>query len=87
MKKIILTLALASSSLLLNSCATNSSGITAQAGVTPYPLKTCVVTDSKLGSMGDPVTKIYNGQEIKFCCAPCVKKFENNQAKYLAKLK
>lgn len=38
------------------------------------------------GSMGKVVTKVYDGQEIKFCCKPCVAKFEKNPAKYLAKL-
>jgi len=53
----------------------------------PYPLKVCLVTDNELGSMGKVITKVYDGREIKFCCKPCVKKFEANQAKYLAKLK
>lgn len=57
------------------------------AATASYPLKVCLVTDNKLGSMGAPVTKIYNKQEIKFCCNPCVKKFDANPAKYLAKLK
>ncbi|MBL9152873.1 MAG: hypothetical protein JNK37_10320 [Verrucomicrobiales bacterium] len=52
-----------------------------------YPLKTCIVTDNELGSMGRAVTKVYDGQEIKFCCKPCVAKFEKNPAKYLSKLK
>ncbi len=64
----------------------SSLGLQAAAGVKPYPLKTCLVSGNTLGSMGDPVTKVYDGQEIKFCCKPCVKKFEANQAKYLAKL-
>ena len=51
-----------------------------------YPKKTCLVTDNELGSMGTPVTKVYEGQEVKFCCKPCVKKFEKNPAKYLGKL-
>ena len=51
-----------------------------------YPLNTCLVTDNELGSMGKVITKVYDGQEIKFCCKPCVKKFEKNPAKYLAKL-
>jgi YHS domain-containing protein len=53
----------------------------------PYPLKTCIVTDNKLGSMGTPVKKVHEGQEVIFCCKPCVKKFEANPAKYLTKLK
>lgn len=53
----------------------------------PYPLAKCLVSGNDLDSMGGPITKVYNGQEIKFCCKPCIKKFEANQAKYLAKLK
>ena len=33
------------------------------------------------------IVKVYNGQEIKFCCKPCIEKFEADQAKYLANLK
>ena len=58
----------------------------AAAEVKPYPLKTCLVSGNELGSMGKPITKVYGSQEIKFCCKPCIKKFEANQAKYLAKL-
>ena len=36
--------------------------------------------------MGNPVTKVYDGQEVKFCCRPCVAKFEANPSKYLSKL-
>ena len=62
-------------------------GISLQAAdVKPYPLKTCVVSGNELGTMGKPITKVYNDQEIKFCCKPCVKKFDANPAKYLAKL-
>ena len=55
--------------------------------VRPYPFKTCLVTDNALGSMGDPITKIYEGRELKFCCAPCVEEFEANPAAFLSKLK
>lgn len=51
-----------------------------------YPKNTCIVTDNKLGSMGRIITKTHEGQEVKFCCKPCVKKFENNPQKYLSKL-
>ena len=53
----------------------------------PYPLKTCIVTGNDLGSMGKVLTRTHEGREIKFCCKPCVKKFEANPAKYLQKLK
>lgn len=58
----------------------------APAAAKPYPLTTCIVTDEKLDSMGGPLTKVYDGQEVKFCCKGCVKDFEKDQAKYLVKL-
>ena len=64
------------------SCATNSSS----AGTKPYPLEECIVTGNELGSMGDPITIVHEGQEVKFCCKPCVSKFKANPQKYLAKL-
>lgn len=78
--KTIALLALAS--LFLASCAST----TASSGVKPYPKETCIVTDNKLGSMGDPVTMVYKGQEVKFCCQPCVAKFNKDPGKYLSKL-
>jgi FtsP/CotA-like multicopper oxidase with cupredoxin domain len=53
----------------------------------PYPLKTCIVSDNDLDSMGGPVTKVHKGQEVKFCCKPCVKKFDADPEKFLGKLK
>ena len=73
-----LTLALLSSLLLGASLAS--------AAPIAYPLKTCVVSGNELGSMGKPITKIYQNQEIKLCCKPCIKKFDANPAKYLGKL-
>lgn len=55
--------------------------------LTPYPLDTCIVTDNKLGSMGDPLTIEHENQEIKLCCKPCEKKFKKDPEKYLIKLK
>lgn len=69
--------------LLIAACASTKSSDSA---VRPYPLDTCVIMDSKLGSMGDPITKVYDGQEIKFCCQPCVEEFERNPEEYLARL-
>ena len=54
--------------------------------VKAYPLKTCIVTDNKLGSMGTPVTLYHGTQEIKVCCKPCVRKFKSQPEKYLGKL-
>lgn len=66
----------------LASCA----GSSTTSGAKPYPKDVCIVTDNKLGSMGDPITIVHEGQEIKFCCKPCVAKFQANPAKYLSKL-
>ncbi|MBL8886474.1 MAG: hypothetical protein JNK16_07425 [Phycisphaerales bacterium] len=52
----------------------------------PYPLSTCPISGGKLGSMGDPVVKNYDGREVRFCCNSCPPKFEKDQAKSMAKL-
>jgi YHS domain-containing protein len=52
----------------------------------PYPLKTCLVADEKLGEMGEPYVFVYQGQEIKFCCKGCRKDFDKEPAKFMKKL-
>lgn len=52
----------------------------------PYPLKTCIVTDEKLGDHGQPYAFVHQGQEIKLCCEDCRKDFDKEPAKYLSKL-
>jgi len=71
---------------ILTLAAVSALLVTAVSAAKRYPLDYCLVTDNELGSMGKVVTKVYDGQEIKFCCRPCVAKFEKNPAKYLAKL-
>ena len=92
MKKLIryTTLALAAGLLIAcsstggSSTAGNSSSFTR--GVKPYPLKTCLVTGNDLDSMGGERRIVHEGQEVKFCCNPCVAKFKKNPSKYLAQL-
>jgi len=72
-----------SSSPSAESAATQA---TAMAEQQAYPLDVCVVSGGKLGAMGDPVIYHYEGREVRFCCSSCVKKFEADPAKYLAKL-
>ncbi len=50
-----------------------------------YPIDYCIVSGEKLGEMGDPVTKVYDGREVKFCCNMCPEKFEKDQAKFMKK--
>ena len=52
----------------------------------PYPLKTCVVSEEKLGEMGDPYVFTYEGREIKLCCKSCLKDFKKDTAKYIKKI-
>ena len=81
---------LAALTLILASCASSDPhaghDMASMAGVKPYTKDTCIVTDNKLGSMGDPITIVHEGQEVKFCCKPCVAKFKANPDKYLANL-
>ena len=51
-----------------------------------YPLKTCVVSDEKLGDMGDPYVFTQDGQEVKLCCKSCLKDFKKDSAKYMKKI-
>jgi YHS domain-containing protein len=78
MKTLTLTL------LLLTLAACNSAP--KKNAVTPYTSDTCIVMESKLGSMGDPIVKVYNGREVKFCCEPCVEEFEADPEFYFAEL-
>ncbi len=52
----------------------------------PYLLSTCPISGEKLGGMGDPVVKIYNGREVKFCCAMCTPRFEKDLKASFAKI-
>lgn len=54
--------------------------------VSIYPLDTCPVSGEKLGEMGDPVVRVYDGREVRFCCPKCVAKFEANKKKYFAEI-
>ena len=53
----------------------------------PYPLKTCVVSDEKLGGdMGEPYVFTHEGRQIKLCCKSCLKDFKKDTAKYMKKI-
>lgn len=56
------------------------------AAVKPYPLDVCIVSGEKLGSMGEPITMVHEGQEIKFCCDSCPPKFNEDPEKHLGQL-
>ena len=52
----------------------------------PYALSVCAVSGEPLGSMGDPVIKVYDGREVRFCCASCVKTLEKDPEKAFAEI-
>lgn len=52
----------------------------------PYTLATCPISGAKLGAMGDPIIKTYEGREVRFCCAGCIDKFEANVKEGFAKI-
>lgn len=56
------------------------------ANVKAYPVDWCIVTGEKLGSMGDPVSRTYQGQEVKFCCKHCIEEFDKTPTMYLARI-
>ncbi len=49
----------------------------------PWPLNTCIVAESKLGSMGKPIVYNHEGREVKFCCKKCLAKFIADPETYL----
>jgi hypothetical protein len=50
-----------------------------------YPLTTCVVSGEALGD--DRVAYKWGDTEVQFCCPDCVKDFEKEPEKYLAKIR
>lgn len=88
-----LIIALTSTTFLAISCTKQESTTTGtdtpavsteSTAAKPYPLDICLVSGEKLGSMGDPVVIVHEGQEIKFCCDSCLPKFKENPEKYLS---
>ena len=56
-----------------------------------YPLKTCVVSDEELGSMGKPFEVFYKqagkaDRKVLLCCSNCEEGFLKDPAKFVAKL-
>ena len=64
----------------------NDTESNASAKADGYPLKVCVVSGEELGGMGEPYIHNHEGVTVKFCCKPCLKKFNKEPEVYLAKL-
>ena len=84
----VLLTGLAAGTLGIRAADTNVPAASASkdAKAIPYPLTTCVVSGDKIGGdMGKPITLVYKGQEMKFCCKDCVKDFNKNPQKWMKK--
>lgn len=91
MKKTLLTIAtltlLVGSPALVRAADTNTPSASTNAPAKPYPLDYCIVSGDKFdGDMGKPIVMVYKGQEMKFCCADCPKKFKKDPDKYMKML-
>ena len=49
----------------------------------PWPLDTCIVSGGTLGSMGEPLIKLHEGREVRFCCEGCIANFDADPVSYL----
>jgi YHS domain-containing protein len=65
---------------VLASCLMLGSVPRAVAPPEPYALSVCPISGKALGAMGDPVVRLYEGREVRFCCAECPVKFEADRA-------
>lgn len=53
--------------------------------VTPYPFTTCAVNRRDLN--GRPkYRRVYQGQEVLFCCTPCVKTFDMSPDPFMPRI-
>lgn len=89
MKRMRLHLALGTVTVALGVAGCQDTGSKPAAAAGPaktYPLDVCIVSGEKLGSMGDPIVLVHEGQEVKFCCKSCKPDFEKEPAKFLSKL-
>ena len=64
----------------------NDTESNASAKADGYQLKVCVVSGEELGGMGELYVHNHEGVTVKFCCEPCLKKFNKEPEVYLAKL-
>lgn len=48
----------------------------------PYTLPTCPISGEPIDHEGEPVVRVIEGREVKFCCGDCAEKFASDPAKY-----
>lgn len=54
------------------------------AEVKPYPIDHCLIMGDKVDK--DSVTETYQGQEFRFCCKGCIRKFKKDPDKFVKML-
>ena len=86
-----LLLAVLPASLALAADAKKTDAEIINAARASYPLKTCLVSNEPLGSMGEAAGHIHRAagkpdRVVFFCCAGCSDDFKADPAKFLKKL-
>lgn len=51
-----------------------------------YPVKACLVSGEELGSMGEPVDRLYGTTLVRLCCKGCVRAFDKDPEALVAKV-
>lgn len=52
------------------------------AQIASYPTKACPVSGEALGSMGDPIDRLYGTKLVRLCCKGCIKSYDKDPAKF-----
>jgi hypothetical protein len=69
-------------------CGMTPTAAAVSTNAVPDLLTTCPVSGDKLdGDMGKPYVFVYKKQEVKLCCKSCLKDFNKDPDKYLAKIR
>ena len=51
-----------------------------------YPLETCAVSGEALGSMGEPIDRLYGVTLVRLCCKGCVRAFDRSPERFLGQV-
>lgn len=54
--------------------------------VTPYPFHHCAVNRKPFDEDDPKHRRVYEGQEVLFCCTPCVRAFDANPDPYMPRI-
>jgi len=87
MTRSLLTLAIAALTIPAGLQAAESLDASKLETFRPYKLDKCLVSDEKLGSMGEGISIVHQGLEITFCCKGCIRTFAKKPNHYLQEMK